>query len=88
MDESATFPPSPPPAPFSRPRTPRKLKRKSDPFLELPDFTIGDGSNDQDGSLKNRGHAQEQSESTLNKVDTNGALLHISPVANPRHRSS
>lgn len=42
--------------------------RKSDPFLELPNIPIGDGSNDQDSNSQAFGIVQGQDESTLTKV--------------------
>ncbi|KAE9984623.1 hypothetical protein EG328_008457 [Venturia inaequalis] len=54
--------------PGSPPRMPRKPKKKSDPFLELPDIPIGDGSSDQGSNLQEMGTAKGQDESTLTKI--------------------
>lgn len=52
---------------------PRKPTKKSDPFLELPDIPIGDGSSDQGSNLQEMGTAKGQDESTLTKVYTSDA---------------
>ncbi|QDS72646.1 hypothetical protein FKW77_002503 [Venturia effusa] len=50
------------------PRTPRKLKRKSDPFLELPDFPIGTDGSDQRTDSQEKEAVQGQNQSTLTKI--------------------